>query len=169
MEAIPLTKALGNGFGGRSPLSTQGKSKCTHITGRKINHRRIIMAKGTIAFMQEKVWTNPEGQAKKFYEVQIQGVDKKYGCWDHAIISAHKPGDEIEFTEIEKNGRWTMKLAGGKSGGFGGGGRGSNESFALSYAKDIVVALVNTNKIEGTVQIEAALDRLFTKCMSLIK
>lgn len=67
----------------------------------------------------EKSWTNPEGQVKKFFEVEVEGQDKKYGCWQFEKIAAINIGTEFEFTEVEKNGRWSMTVGEPKTGGGG--------------------------------------------------
>lgn len=103
-----------------------------------------------------KEWTSPEGTIKKFYEVTVEGVSKKYGCWQFEKLAAMNIGDEIEFTETEKAGRWSMTLAGtAPKGGFHSRGKSPEElalerekmllskrSFAASYAKDIAVAMI---------------------------
>uniref|UniRef100_A0A6H1Z5K4 Uncharacterized protein n=1 Tax=viral metagenome TaxID=1070528 RepID=A0A6H1Z5K4_9ZZZZ len=122
--------------------------------------------KGIIETKTEKSWTNPEGQIKKFFDITIEGIEKKYGCWQYDLLAAKNIGDEIEFDEVEKNGRWSMKLAGG---GFKGGGGGFSrakspeevknqaKSFAASYAKDIVVSLINQGRLEKSTDIDASL------------
>ncbi len=67
----------------------------------------------------------------------------------------YKVGDEVEFEHTESGNEYPDKLkiknevAGQYLGREGrdstGGGKGSNRAFALSYAKDLAVARINTN------------------------
>ncbi len=120
--------------------------------------------KGKLAAKAEKEWKNPEGVVKKFYEVEIEGIPKKYGCWQYNELAAKNIGDEIEFDESEKGGRWSMKLAGAApKGGFQPRGKSPEElkqqvrSFAASYSKDIAVALINQGKLPTSKEIDATL------------
>ena len=98
--------------------------------------------KGILAAKTAKSWTNPEGTIKNFYEVEIEGIDRKYGCWQYDKMAPIQIGEEFEFTETEKNGRWSMTLGGAKP-GFQPRGKSPEEqkqqilSFAASYSKDI--------------------------------
>ncbi len=118
--------------------------------------------KGKIAAKAEKEWKNPEGQIKKFFDVEIEGIPKKYGCWQYNELAAKNIGDEIEFEESEKGGRWSMKLAGGKV-GFQSRGKSPEElkaqarAFANSYAKDIAVACIEKGIIMDSKGIDAAI------------
>ncbi len=125
--------------------------------------------KGKLAAKAPKEWTNPEGQIKKFFEVEIEGIAKKYGCWQYTELAAKNIGDEIEFEESEKGGRWSMKLAGtaSKGGGFAPKGKSPEElkqqvrSFAASYSKDIAVALINQSKLPTSKEIDATLQHYY--------
>ena len=121
--------------------------------------------KGKIAAKTPKEWTNPEGAVKKFFEIEIEGVAKKYGCWQYNELAPKNIGDEIEFEESEKGGRWSMKLAGSapKGGGFQSRGKSPEElkqqirSFANSYAKDIAVACIEKGIVMDSKGIDAAI------------
>lgn len=79
---------------------------------------------------------------------------KSYKVWKEdfdVTVGATISGNE---EEVEKNGFKDVfikkpKAAGKpfKPGGFSGGSKGGNESFALSYAKDISVALINNEML----------------------
>jgi hypothetical protein len=105
--------------------------------------------KAKIESMTPKEWKNPEGQIKKFYDVTFEGNDKKYGCWQFDLLSKQKVGDEIDITEVEKNGRFSFTLSGAAKPGFAPRGKSPEElslqknSFAASYSKDLVVAFIN--------------------------
>ena len=120
--------------------------------------------KGVIETKEKKSWTNPEGQIKKFFEITVEGIDKKYGCWQYDLLSAKNIGDEIEFEESEKGGRWSMRLAGtAPKGGFQSRGKTPEElkqqsrSFAASYSKDIVVVCIGRDIIKTSQEIDATL------------
>ena len=120
--------------------------------------------KGVIETKAEKSWTNPEGQIKKFFEITVEGIDKKYGCWQYDLLSAKNIGDEIEFEESEKGGRWSMRLVGtAPKGGFQSRGKTPEElkqqsrSFAASYSKDIVVVCIGRDIIKTSQEIDATL------------
>ena len=124
--------------------------------------------KGKLATKAAKEWKSPEGQIKKFFEVEIEGVPKKYGCWQFEKLAAMNIGDEIEFEEKEKGGRWSMTLAGAKQGsGFQSRGKSPEElkqqirSFAASYSKDIAVALINQSKLPTSKEIDATLQHYY--------
>ncbi len=123
--------------------------------------------KGKLAAKAAKEWKSPEGTIKKFYEVEIEGIPKKYGCWQYNELAAKNIGDEIEFEEKEKDGRWSMTLTGGKSGGFAFKGKSPEElkqqirSFAASYSKDICVALINQGKLPTSKEIDATLQHYY--------
>lgn len=112
-----------------------------------------------------KEWTSPEGQIKKFYEVTVEGIPKKYGCWQFEKLAAINIGDEIEFTETEKAGRWSMTLAGTapKGGGFQSRGKSPEElkqqlkSFSSAYAKDVTVAFINQGTIKDSKAADASI------------
>ena len=116
--------------------------------------------KGKLAAKTPKSWANPGGIIKKFFEIEIEGIEKKYGCWQYDLLAAKNIGDEIEFTETEKNGRWSMTLAGGKT-GFQPRGKSPEElkqqlnSFAASYGKDITVAWIGQGKLTTTKEADA--------------
>ncbi len=118
--------------------------------------------KGKIAAKAEKEWKNPEGVVKKFYEVEIEGIPKKYGCWQYNELTAKNIGDEIEFEESEKGGRWSMKLAGGKA-AFQPRGKSPEElkqqvrSFSASYSKDLTVACIAAGIIKDSKAIDASI------------
>ncbi len=61
----------------------------------------------------------------------------------------YKVGEDVEFEHEESNSSYPDKLKIKKEGAdnYGGGGKmkGNNRSFALSYAKDLAVARINTN------------------------
>lgn len=120
--------------------------------------------KGKIETKTEREWKNPEGQTKKFFDITIEGIDKKYGCWQYNELAAKNVGDEIEFEETEKNGRWSMKLAGAaKGGGFQARGKSPEElkqqarSFSASYSKDLTVACIAAGIIKDSKGIDAAI------------
>ncbi len=120
--------------------------------------------KGKIAAKAEKSWTNPEGAVKKFYEVEIEGIQKKYGCWQYNELAAKNIGDDIEFEESEKNGRWSMKLSGSApKGGFQSRGKSEAElkqqlrSFAASYSKDLTVACITAGIVKDSKSIDASI------------
>jgi len=123
----------------------------------------------------EKVWKNPEGIDKKFFEVEVEGKDKNYSCWQHSQLLAVKIGDEIEFTETEKSpGRWSMVLAGAKAGG---GMRGKSpeelrlqaKSFASAYSKDIAVICIEKEIIKSSVEIDSVIRHYFNLFSELMK
>ncbi len=121
---------------------------------------------GKIQTKTERSWTNPENQVKKFFEVEIEGIAKKYSCWQYDKLAAMKIGDEIEFTEVEKNGRWSLTLAGGKP-GFQPRGKSPEEiklqakSFSASYSKDITVACLEAGLIKDSKQVDASILHYF--------
>ncbi len=125
--------------------------------------------KGKLAAKAEKEWKNPEGVVKKFYEVEIEGIAKKYGCWQYNELTAKNIGDEIEFEESEKGGRWSMKLAGTapKGGGFQARGKSEAEikqqlkSFSAAYAKDVCVAFINQGKVASSKEADALILHYF--------
>lgn len=120
--------------------------------------------KGVIETKAEKSWTNPEGQIKKFFEITVEGIDKKYGCWQYDVLAAKNIGDEIEFEESEKGGRWSMRLAGtAPKGGFQSRGKTPEElkqqlkSFSSAYAKDVTVAFINQGTIKDSKAADASI------------
>jgi hypothetical protein len=113
--------------------------------------------KGKIESITPKSWSNPEGQVKKFAEITIEGIQKQYSCWDAEILTKNV-GDEIEFTEVEKNGRWSLRLAKAFSGGGYKRDPVKNESFAASYSKDIAVALIAAGIIKTSKEVDATLE-----------
>jgi hypothetical protein len=117
------------------------------------------MQKGKIESITPKEWKNPEGVVKKFVELVIEGVQKQYSCWDASILLS-KVGDEIEYTEVEKNGRWSLKLS---KPAYTGKPRDPqrNESFAASYSKDIAVAALTCGAIKGSKEIDATLEHYY--------
>ena len=124
--------------------------------------------KGKILTKDEKSWTNPENVVKKFFEVEVEGIAKKYSCWQYDKLAAIKIGDEIEFTETEKNGRWSMTLAGtAAKGTFQPRGKSPEElklqakSFSASYSKDITVACLEAGLIKDSKQVDASILHYF--------
>jgi hypothetical protein len=118
--------------------------------------------KGIIEAKTEKSWTKPgESVATKFFEVTVNG--KQYSNWQHDKMSPLKIGEEIEFDEAEKNGKWKLTLGGGAKGGFQPRGKSPEEvklqghSFAASYAKDVVVACIAQGIVTDSKGIDAAI------------
>jgi hypothetical protein len=114
--------------------------------------------KGKIETITPKSWSNPEGQVKKFAEITIEGIQKQYSCWD-AEIATKKVGDEIEFTEVEKNGRWSLRLV--KAGGGYKKDPAKSESFACAYSKDIAVALIAVGIVKTSKEVDATVEHYF--------
>jgi len=76
----------------------------------------------------------------------------------------YKIGDEVEFEhepadEPQYNDKLKIKKEGQEN--YSGKAKGNNRSFALSYAKDLAVARINTTSAEGHIE--------FTKTESIIK
>jgi hypothetical protein len=96
-----------------------------------------------------EIITTERWNDRTFYKIKIAGNIKDYACWQGEGAKIKK-GDTIEFTEEEKNGKWRLILPkSGVSSGFGGArGKSPEEiqnqlrSFAVSYSKDITVALL---------------------------
>ena len=120
--------------------------------------------KGKIETITPKSWTNPEGQTKNFWEVTIEGVQKQYSCWD-AMFAMYKIGDEIEYIESEKNGRWLLKMNKPSTGGGFKKDPVKSESFAASYSKDIAVALIAAGVIKTSKEVDATIHHYFTLFM----
>lgn len=133
--------------------------------------------KGIISAKTAKSWKSPEGQIKEFWEIEIEGQSKKYGCWQYVALSAKNIGDEIEFEEKEKGGRWSMTLAGTapKGGGFQSRGRSPEElklqakSFAAAYGKDVTVAFINQGKIVDSKAADASIQHYFILFRGLLE
>jgi hypothetical protein len=85
---------------------------------------------------KEKGWTNPEGKEVAIYKVTFtDGTDGE-------IMAKEIPiGTPLSAVTVTP-GTYGNKLKYNKPNGFAGGGkpRAGNESFAMSYAKDLVVA-----------------------------
>ena|SRR3990167_8945220 len=90
------------------------------------------------ACVKLKDWTNKEGKAIPIYKVSLS--DFTEGESFGKEIPVGTPVESLEITEGQYGKKIKLKSSGG-GGGFGGGKqRSGNESFALSYSKDLVVA-----------------------------
>lgn len=128
------------------------------------------------------------GQNGTYYRVQIEsnGQTIEYLAKDSRTVSAltnAKNGNtEIEFATTPprdgKGSSWVRINDGSGSGG--GGGRGGyqqskDESFALSYSKDIVVAMITAGLIKKTEKvpilhvIDTVTDHFYKKFISMLK
>ncbi len=91
-----------------------------------------------ISCAKVKEWKNQKGEMVPIYQIGLS--DGLGGQSFGKEIPIGTPMSELVITDKGQYGLdFKMKSAGGAFGG-GGKNRGGNESFALSYAKDIVVA-----------------------------
>lgn len=104
-----------------------------------------------ISCQQARTWTAPDGAVKPVFGI---GLSDGRGGESFKEIPVGTPASELI---IEPNGQYPPKIKWNKPGnGWGGGGggkreRGGNESFALAYAKDLVVGgKVDIKQILGT-------------------
>lgn len=72
-------------------------------------------------------------------------------------------GDEADYTIVPSKGPYPDRIkkvwrqqAGGFSGGSSGGGKSNNRSFALSYAKDLVVSISGSREVDEEDIVSAA-------------
>lgn len=94
---------------------------------------------------KDKGWTNPEGKEVDIYKVTF--TDGTEGEIMAKQIPVGTPLSQVTVTP----GTYGNKLKYNKPNGFSGGSakqRAGNESFALSYAKDIVVAMLMFGEID---------------------
>lgn len=98
------------------------------------------MPESVISCVPSKEWTNPKSGNK----VQIYAVGLSDGRGGQSFGKDIPIGTPVSDLLIEDKGQYgldfKLKSAGGQAWSGGGKQRGGNESFALSYAKDLVVA-----------------------------
>jgi hypothetical protein len=123
------------------------------------------VAKGTVQFVEEK---KREGKPTAYWIV-VDGT--KY--WDSKGNFKDSTGKAIDFEwETSQDGSFKfINPIGGAAGGFkggGGGSRSSNESFAASYSKDIVIACIQNSTLKSSADIEGGLIHFFQVFMKLL-
>ncbi len=123
--------------------------------------------KGKISHIEKSQITMKDGTAKEKFTITFEDDPKKYEAWS----CAHKVGDYVEgeVSEREWNNKtfYSIKFAGGGFKGGGGGFQSRGKSpeelkqqvrgFAASYAKDIVVSLINHGRFETSKEIDSTL------------
>lgn len=135
--------------------------------------------KGQIVSIVEKTWTNPEGQNKVYHEFTVLDNPVIFSCWQPMD---QKAGDIIDFEPqgeiktFKDKSFQKARLAGSTTTGKGGGFRGKSpeelkqqrHSFSASYAKDIVVAMINQGILTTPALIDTTLlhyDKKFQEIM----
>lgn len=115
--------------------------------------------KGKVIKVQdtEKTWTSPQGNVLSIYNIEIEADNKVYQ--GGTMSGKFKEGEEAEFTaEPDKysEGRYKIKFVDSNrpQGGATNYPKKSaykpdnkNAAFATSYAKDVVVALINAKQL----------------------
>jgi hypothetical protein len=91
-----------------------------------------------------RTWTNPQGQVFYYHSIVLDNGDSGSVGSKEQSPSWLAVGSNFDYDiEGDKIKRVSQKPFGG--GGGGGGSRGSNASFALSYAKDFAIAKMASN------------------------
>jgi hypothetical protein len=102
--------------------------------------------KGIIESIIESSYKPPDGSTPRpYHKIVIVGIPKEYACWSGGGVL--KVGQEIDYQEEEKNGRWKLTLAGtAKTGGYKAKPESEIQnqlkSFSLAYAKDLTCAMI---------------------------
>lgn len=87
-----------------------------------------------------KDWTGKDGKAVPIYKVELS--DSRVGESFGKEIPIGTPDSDITIEESQYGSKFKWnKPANGKAWG-GGGSKSTNESFSLSYAKDVAVGLI---------------------------
>lgn len=89
-----------------------------------------------------KTWTNQEGKVFHFHDIAFDNNDAGQYMSVKDNQDKFKVGEQAEYEVIPKDGYpdKIKPVQSAKPFGGGGGKRGSNASFALSYAKDLACA-----------------------------
>jgi hypothetical protein len=92
-----------------------------------------------------KDWTGKDGKTGKIYDVLFSDGSKGQSF---AEISNGTSKDDLEITP---NGNYPDKVKAKAKNGFAGGGKPKgNESFAISYSKDLVIAMMPKMQVQPT-------------------
>lgn len=96
------------------------------------------MEKTTVAScLKIKDWTSKEGQTKPIYEVRLSNGTTGESFAQEIPVGTPIDQLKVEDTQYGKKIKWIKP---NDNGGFKAKQRGSNEAFAMAYAKDLAVA-----------------------------